>query len=187
MSLDEVDLIIEHRFSNSACEYLVQWSRDLARTWEPSGNLTECHTLLSCYWREFSSTKRNFEFLTPSFTLVEEQASGNEEDEEGEEPEPAPKKRAAAAKRQPVRRLAPEDKIAVAKRVQMNKQLAGARTRASGTAKPPPPTAKRSFEFNDGLDVTEPQVPAAGPARRKAGSQTARKSTGGRRPPPPLP
>ncbi|KAJ2684123.1 hypothetical protein IWW39_005095 [Coemansia spiralis] len=108
MSLDEVDLIIKHRVSNSVCEYL------------------------------------------------------------------------------PVRRSAAEDKIAVAKRVQMNKQLVGARSRAS-TSKPPPATAKRSTVFRDEFDVTEPMAPVAGPAPRKVGAQTARKSTGGRRPPPPPP
>ncbi|KAJ2054165.1 hypothetical protein H4S04_000182 [Coemansia sp. S16] len=171
MGLDEVDLILKHRFADKACEYLVQWSGDLARTWEPSSNLTECQTLLGSYWREFSSTARNFEFLTPSFTLVEEPVS---EEEEEAEPKPAPKKRTVAVRKRPAR--VAEDKIAVAKRVQMNKQLVGARTRAgasSSVTKRPPPTAKRSvaMDFDDDFDDTEPPVvPAETTAVRKAGA-----------------
>ncbi|KAJ2062173.1 Strongly-conserved Zn-finger binding protein (TFIIIA) [Coemansia sp. S146] len=185
MALDEVDLILKHRFADKACEYLVQWSGDLARTWEPSSNLTECQTFLRSYWREFSSSARNFEFLTPSFTLVEEQVFEEEEEAEEEaESKPVPKKRTVATKRRPAR--AAEDKIAVAKRVQMNKQLVDARTRAgasSSSTKSPPPTAKRSvaMDFDDDFDDTEPPVaPAetAGVHRAGPGRQVARKSTG---------
>ncbi|KAJ2464207.1 hypothetical protein GGI03_003372 [Coemansia sp. RSA 2337] len=171
MGLDEVDLILKHRFADKACEYLVQWSGDLARTWEPSSNLTECQTLLGSYWREFSCTARNFEFLTPSFTLVEEPVS---EEEEETEPKPAPKKRTVAVRKRPAR--VAEDRIVVAKRVQMNKQLVGARTRAgasSSVAKRPPPTAKRSvaMDFDDDFDDTEPPVvPTETTAVRKAGA-----------------
>ncbi|KAJ2804086.1 Transcription factor IIIA, partial [Coemansia furcata] len=117
---------------------------------------------------------RNFEFLTPSFTLVEEQVSedeGEEGDEVEAEPKPAAKKRIVAAKRRPAQPA--EDKIAVAKRVQSNKQLVGARSRAgqaaSSSTRPPPPTAKRSvaMEHDDDFDTTEPPAaPAAGPVRR---------------------
>ncbi|KAJ2891186.1 hypothetical protein GGI21_005285 [Coemansia aciculifera] len=193
--MDEVDLILKHRFAETqgGCEYLVQWSGDLARTWEPSSNLTECQALLSSYWREFSCTARSFEFLSPSFTLVtDSEASSDEEDDavvsERTKPLP-PKKRPAAARSS---RPAAEDKIAVAKRVQMNKQLAGARGRAaaaagssssaSGGPRRPPPTAKPSAaiapaDFDDAFDRTEPRIPLL-VARPKAGKQVARKSTG---------
>ncbi|KAJ2439308.1 hypothetical protein GGF42_007997 [Coemansia sp. RSA 2424] len=215
--LDEVDLILKHRFTqDQVCEYLVQWSGDLARTWEPSVNLTECQTLLNSYWREFCATLRNFEFLSPSFTLVtDNEASDGEEEEDGDEKkkkekddDTPPSKRPAMAKK-PSSSLArkrpteAEDKIAVAKRVQMNKQLIGVRSRAgiskaseassssgSSRTKPPPPTAKLSTvaaAFDDEFDETEPlPLPTAlPPARRgRSGAQVARKSTGGYRPMP---
>ncbi|KAJ2447932.1 hypothetical protein GGF42_005296 [Coemansia sp. RSA 2424] len=212
--LDEVDLILKHRFTqDQACEYLVQWSGDLARTWEPSVNLTECQTLLNSYWREFCATLRNFEFLSPSFTLVtdNEASDGEEEDEKkkGNDNDTPPSKRPAMAKKpSSLARKRPteaEDKIAVAKRVQMNKQLMGVRSRAgiskaseasssasgsSSKTKPPPPTAKLSTvaaAFDDDFDETEPlSVPTALPSARRgrSGAQVARKSTGGYRPMP---
>ncbi|KAJ2644740.1 hypothetical protein GGF44_000443 [Coemansia sp. RSA 1694] len=213
--LDEVDLILKHRFTqDQACEYLVQWSGDLARTWEPSVNLTECQTLLNSYWREFCATLRNFEFLSPSFTLVTDNEASDGEENDGDEKKkekcddtPPSKRPAMARKPSSLARKRPteaEDRIAVAKRVQMNKQLMGVRSRAgiseasssassssgSSRTKPPPPTAKLSTvaaAFDDDFDETEPlSVPTALPSARRgrSGAQVARKSTGGYRPMP---
>ncbi|KAJ1885071.1 hypothetical protein LPJ66_010304, partial [Kickxella alabastrina] len=157
----ELDLIISHRFkATQHCEYLVQWSSDQAKTWEPSSNLQDCAQCLATYWRSFVIKSPNHPFLLP----LTASASAAVAAAAAATPlatatrSPARKPKAVVAKPSRAKKDVPEtgtgalqeeDRIAVAKRVQMNKQLGGARGRAGmavavAGVKPPPPNAKRS-------------------------------------------
>ncbi|KAJ1834913.1 hypothetical protein IWW55_001893 [Coemansia sp. RSA 2706] len=191
-ALDEVSAILDHRTTQTqSIDYLVQWTSDQGQTWEPATSLSDCAQLLAAYWRVQVTTKP-VPYLEPL----------------AEKP-PASAKRAA---KQP--RLDPTvDRIAVAKRVQANKQLRGSLARTGSSSalaarrnagpaglairsggvsgaivdapvKPPPMNARRS------CPAASPVSEAAGMVAgldlgRKPALQRARKSTGGRRPPPP--
>ncbi|KAJ2009769.1 hypothetical protein GGI04_000181 [Coemansia thaxteri] len=209
--LEEVSNILKHRFGggSTACEYLVQWTSDASKTWEPSDNLTECSELLCEYWRAFSTASGRFEFLVPSCTVLSAAPVSEAEEDIEVSPEPsAPKRRrnagkAAAAPKRTGRVPKAEDKIAVAKRVQMNRQLSGALSRAGSSSRrgalaqgshvsstpvgaprrPPSATARRSIGSDLGPG-NAPPAPAAASQVRSPRAQVARKSTGGYRLPP---
>ncbi|KAI9470301.1 hypothetical protein LPJ78_000478 [Coemansia sp. RSA 989] len=175
-SLDKVNRIVKHRISaQGEIEYSVEWACDQESTWEPSINLTNCAQLLAVYWRAFINTNKQ-SYLEPQQT---EQAK--------------PAKQAKRTK--PTRE--PQDRIAMAKRVQANKQLRGSLARNAGASgsvslkvKPPPLTAKRSVSaavsaMAQPSPVTETTSLLAGLRIPKKRVQRARKSTGGRHVPPP--
>ncbi|KAJ1931908.1 hypothetical protein GGF37_007235, partial [Kickxella alabastrina] len=151
----ELDLILSHRFkATQHCEYLVQWSSDQAKTWEPSSNLQDCAQCLATYWRSFVIKSPNHPFLLP---LTAAAAAATPLATATRSPARKPKALVANPSRAKkdvsetgAGALQEEDQIAVAKRVQMNKQLRGARGRAGvalavavAGVKPPPPNAKR--------------------------------------------
>ncbi|KAJ2822255.1 hypothetical protein IWW50_004289 [Coemansia erecta] len=169
--LVEVSSILEHRTTDAqGIEYLVQWASDQAQTWEPSTNLTECTQTLAAYWRTHVCS-------TPAAYLQATVIAPPEP-----KPRVAPKKARAA---DPA-----TDRIAVAKRVQANKQLRGSLARSGTIAaaplmKPPPLNAKRSTADAAGSSSTATLTPVSETANMVADMnirpiQRARKSTGRR-------
>ncbi|KAJ2454768.1 hypothetical protein EV183_001352 [Coemansia sp. RSA 2336] len=174
-NLDEVSRVVKHRISaQDEIEYLVEWACDQESTWEPFTNLTNCAQQLAVYWRAFVNANKQ-PYLEPQATR--------------------PAKQGKRVK--PTRE--PQDRIAMAKRVQANKQLRGSLARNAGASgsgvkvKPPPLHAKRSASaavsaMAQPSPVTETASLLAGMRiPPKPGIQRARKSTGGRRVPPPPP
>ncbi|KAJ1732698.1 hypothetical protein LPJ61_001921 [Coemansia biformis] len=185
----DVEAIERHRIvEGGGCEYLVCWA-DGRQTWEPADGLARCDQVLAAYWRAYVSRGGSSSYLD---VVVEEQVSAI--------PAPAkPTPTRQIAKRTRVAAAGP-DKIAVAKRVQANKQLGRSLARSSLPAagpststtaapavKPPPLNAKRSI----GVGRAAPALtPVSETANMVAGldigkeipSQRARKSTGGWRP-----
>ncbi|KAI7830081.1 hypothetical protein BX661DRAFT_181053 [Kickxella alabastrina] len=129
----ELDLILSHRFkATQHCEYLVQWSSDQAKTWEPSSNLQDCAQCLATYWRSFVIKSPNHPFLLP-LTAATAAAAAAATPLATATRSPARKPKALVANPSRAKKdvsETEEDQIAVAKRVQMNKQLRGARGRA---------------------------------------------------------
>ncbi|KAJ1789282.1 hypothetical protein LPJ59_005373 [Coemansia sp. RSA 2399] len=185
MSSEEVDVILDHRFDDKtkACEYLVQWSSDMEKNWEPLANLTECDQLLCAYWRQ----------------RIEKDGSSTSYLKQVPNPLPSANAKGMV------------DRIATAKRVQQRKQLGHALAKqraAANTERPlqikaPPPMAKRSTgEMDEAVDVNGMAVlsmrspslsVSTADAQSEGGTpsplkpkvtQRARKSTGGRRPMP---
>ncbi|KAJ2254496.1 hypothetical protein IW137_001942 [Coemansia sp. RSA 1287] len=154
-ALEEISAILEHRATaTQSIEYLVQWASDQVKTWEPSHNLTKCAPELTVYWRKHVAASRG-PYLEA--IIIKPKPSARQ---------PANKLARAAnsATDKPSGRSAKKarvvnpvsDRIAVAKRVQANKQLRGSLARAIPTGASgsmaevplikPPPNAKRSRE-----------------------------------------
>ncbi|KAJ1852453.1 hypothetical protein GGF49_002173 [Coemansia sp. RSA 1853] len=135
-ALEEVSAILDHRATTTqSIEYLVQWTSDQVKTWEPSHNLTKCALELTAYWRKHVAASRG-----PYLEAIVIESK------------PKPSDIRPAKKARVVKPVA--DKITVAKRVQANKQLRGSLARAVPTGVSgsiasaplikPPPNAKRS-------------------------------------------
>ncbi|KAJ1894233.1 hypothetical protein LPJ81_005200 [Coemansia sp. IMI 209127] len=211
MSSEEVDVILDHRFDDKtkACEYLVQWSSDMEKNWEPLANLTECDQLLCAYWRqriEKDGSSTSYLKQVPNPLYVEEHKQAG----------PSKRKQSSSSSSSSVKRPSANakgmvDRIATAKRVQQRKQLGHALAKqraAANTERPlqikaPPPMAKRSTgEMDEAVDVNGMAVlsmrspslsVSTADAQSEGGTpsplkpkvtQRARKSTGGRRPMP---
>ncbi|KAJ2722858.1 hypothetical protein GGI07_003045 [Coemansia sp. Benny D115] len=185
---ETVQAVLSHRFElkDSVCEYLVQWASDQEKTWEPSYNLTECGQALAQYWRQFIKENTLHSFLLPQGIKSPKKTSTK-----------VTKGRSAVAKRAVAKIKGPEDRIAVAKRVQMNKQLDNVRART--VAKKPPARAKLSVGDEDDREnqvlvddifmaasssnaSTHRESEAASTSRPSLTVQRARKSTGGKLP-----
>ncbi|KAJ2373983.1 hypothetical protein GGI05_007369 [Coemansia sp. RSA 2603] len=181
---EEIDAVLDHRVVDDKIEYLLQWSSDGNKTWESDKNLVDCSQLLSIYWNTFIQKTPNHSYVIPQIVETQQPAADNTEQKT--------RKRAKSIgtkKKQLVRRAtskpAPEDKIAVAKRVQMNKQLSGARGRVAATvskaARASPARAKRV----KGVESSDEEEIDLSPDSSKTTKvvQRARKSTGRRAPP----
>ncbi|KAJ2498189.1 hypothetical protein GGH96_004500 [Coemansia sp. RSA 1972] len=166
-ALEEVSAILDHRATaTQSIEYLVQWTSDHVSTWEPSHNLTKCALELTVYWRKHVAVSRG-PYLEAIII------------------KPKPLARRPAKKARVVNPVS--DRIAMAKRVQANKQLRGSLARAIPTGASgsmvsaplikPPPNAKRS---------SGPVLSPVSETANMVGNlvirpvQRARKSTGGR-------
>ncbi|PIA16062.1 hypothetical protein COEREDRAFT_81508 [Coemansia reversa NRRL 1564] len=171
----QVDLILLHRITSTRkCEYLVQWG-DEQQTWEVGSNLSSSEELLASYWRGYVERAGNSSYLEQvvNLALIKETL---------------PQAKKSKAIRKPV------DKITVAKRVQAAKHLNGSLKRSRGetssiapVARPPPKNAKRSKGSLGHLSVSETTSSVEKldiSTTQKHPIQRARKSTGGRRPPP---
>ncbi|KAJ1803959.1 hypothetical protein LPJ75_005726 [Coemansia sp. RSA 2598] len=201
--LEEVELVADHRTVDRKVVYLVQWASDKEKTWEAAEHLGECDEALAVYWRSFIQKDPHHSYILPN--PAEQQKQPRETKANGKA---AQKTKETGAKRQKkaVSRPVSDDKIAVAKRVQMNKMLAGSRSRgirvaaaaASSSAalaaegrtatKPPPAFAKRS-SFDVVMEDTGIESPRSVPSCSASASpqiampaQRARKSTGRRVP-----
>ncbi|KAJ2391839.1 hypothetical protein GGI23_005334 [Coemansia sp. RSA 2559] len=208
MSSEEVDAFLDHRFDDKtkACEYLVQWSSDMKKNWEPLTSLTECDQLLCAYWRqriEKDGPSKSYLRQEPNPLYVEEHKQAG----------PSKRKQPSSVKKKPsANAKGMVDRIATAKRVQQRKQLGNAlaKQRAANTErplqiKPPPPLAKRSTGAMDeamdeavdvnGMAVLSMRSPSLSVSTADGQSeggtpspskpkmiQRARKSTGGRHP-----
>ncbi|KAJ2706284.1 hypothetical protein H4R19_005028 [Coemansia spiralis] len=175
--MEDVDAVVRHRIAeDGACEYLVRWA-DEQQTWEPAAGLAGCEQSLGAYWRSQVASGGPTLYLE-AVALAPVSVM----------PVPAPAR--STAKRP---RAAPVDKIAVAKRVQASKQLGQSLARSavgpSTLVKPPPLNAKRSSSMAAPAPAATPVTETAGLVSALAIGQPrvqmARKSTGGRRPPPP--
>ncbi|KAJ1646453.1 hypothetical protein J3B02_002577 [Coemansia erecta] len=186
---ETVELVVGHRTVDSKIEYLVQWASDKEKTWEASNHLIECDEALTAYWRSFIEKNPHHSYIVPS-PSEQPQPQTQEAKAQGKS---AQKSREPGIKRQKksVSRPVSEDKIAVAKRVQMNKMLAGSRSRgiriaaaASSSSsmasvaegrtavKPPPAFAKRSssdiamenMASESPQSPRSPQIPQSAPS-----------------------
>ncbi|KAJ1863139.1 hypothetical protein H4R99_002283 [Coemansia sp. RSA 1722] len=124
---EEVEQIVDHRTTANKVEYLVQWTSDQEKTWEDSSHLTECDEALALYWRNFIQKNPHHTYMIPDPLVVQEAAKAAAK--AAKQPKPAKAKESVKRQKKAVSRPVSEDKIAVAKRVQMTKMLAGSRSR----------------------------------------------------------
>ncbi|KAJ2705564.1 hypothetical protein FB645_002353 [Coemansia sp. IMI 203386] len=159
---EEVEQIVDHRTTANKVEYLVQWTSDQEKTWEDSSHLTECDEALALYWRNFIQKNPHHTYMIPDPLVVQEAAKAAAE--AVKQPKPAKAKESVKRQKKAVSRPVSEDKIAVAKRLQMTKMLAGSRSRgirmaaaaasaaasSSLTAFSVPAVSEQRAEGNDG-------------------------------------
>ncbi|KAJ1721340.1 hypothetical protein LPJ53_004119 [Coemansia erecta] len=176
---EEIDTVLDHRVVDNKVEYLLQWTSDGNKTWEADTNLTECDQALSLYWNGFIQKNPNHSYLIPQIVETAQSAEDEVIIKSPKRTKTTNKKKAQVV-RKATSRSAPEDRIAVAKRVQMNKQLSGARSRVaapvSKTAREPPARSKR-VEKPVSSDEEDIEMSPSPPTKVV---QRARKSTGRR-------